>query len=529
MTVLFAAFIGVLSAFLHTYEVNLPEKVAEKFVCELDKNALALLVEGSAGELCEFEDASLLIDRIEHLSGEIRQAKLAKEYTSAVPVYRLICGESDIGKLTLKRSEKDAAFGIARFEVDSAVLYDESVPGAIERTSVRVCVPAGASLTANGKAVGAEYMTESGVNYSGKTVTAAGTLCDIYVIENLCLLPELKAEFEGESSVLSLSGGNADWFSENERTFILTVPSDASVTIDGKSPKASLAAKGELTEAVSEFEKHLGDALPETVSYTVHGSKEDTEISVSVNGKSLEGQWLEAEKNENAVYLYSDESKFKIKATIPEGAVLYVNGVAASESYLSGKSPYEGLTAVKYLASDPEKLSGVLYEISGLLCEPSITAKLGEKELPLCSISRNEQTFIAEFYGKASENIEAVKNAADSFTRSYFHYVANGAVGIEENYNALIALMKSGSPGYKQIQRSKSSFEFVNQGVYRIDLISPKNFIPLGSNLIYCQVDFSVNLRFYRNEKQYEGTISLVFLNESGAYKVCDMVIDSDG
>ncbi|MBR6602408.1 MAG: hypothetical protein IKK94_00155, partial [Clostridia bacterium] len=97
----------------------------------------------------------------------------------------------------------------------------------------------------------------------------------------------------------------------------------------------------------------------------------------------------------------------------------------------------------------------------------------------------------------------------------------------EENYGALISKMKAQSPAFKQIQRSKSSFEFVNQGVYRIDLLEPKNFIGIGG-LIYCEVDYSVHLRFYRNEKLYEGTLSLVLIKENDTYLVCDMVIDSE-
>ena len=69
--------------------------------------------------------------------------------------------------------------------------------------------------------------------------------------------------------------------------------------------------------------------------------------------------------------------------------------------------------------------------------------------------------------------------------------------------------------------------EFVNQGVYRIDLLEPKNFIYIGG-LIYCQVDYSVHLSFYRNEKLYEGTLSLVLAKENDTYLVCDMVIDSE-
>lgn len=526
LTALFAVLIGVLAVFLGTYEKNLPEKVAERFTYQLKGETMSALVKEAAGELGEFETPELLIERTEHLSGEIRQAKLAKEYTAAVPTYRLICGEGDIGKLTLRRAEKDAAFGIAGFEVDTVTLYPESVPGAIERTSVRICVPSGAALTVNGIAASEKYITERGVSYTGRTLVTGDTLCDIYVIDRLCLVPELEVEWGGTKSVLCVSSGRADWFGEAERTFVLTVPSGADVSVAGMTPSESLAEGGELTEALNEFEKHLGDALPKTLSYTVLRMGEDEDISVSVGGKALEGEWFDDGKK--LIYLYTDESKFSVSAVIPMGAELYINGIKASEEYIAGEKEFEGLSGVKYLSSDPEKLTGVHYEIGGFLCEPSITAKIGDAELPLCSLSRNEQTFSAEFYGMTSDT-EAIKTAADSFIRTYFNYVANGAVGIEENYNALIALMKNGSPGYKQIQRSKGSFEFVNQGTYRIDLIKPENVISLGGGLTYCEAEYSVNLRFYRNEKLYAGRFSLVFVKENAGYFVCDMSIAAEG
>ena len=530
LTALLAILIGVLSAFLYTYEKNLPEKTAEEFVSSLSESKLAALLENALGSISVFEDGALLLSRAEYLSGEIRQAKLAREYTASKPVYRLVCGENDIGKLSLKRAETDAAFGLARWEVDSTELYKEALPGGGERMSLTLCVPNGAELSANGRTVSAEYIAQVNVRYSGKCVLAGyDGMCDIYKLEGLCTLPELTVTYMGEISALSVANGTADWFAERERAFILTLPSDASVTVSGNTPDPALATRGHLTEAVSEFEKDLGEALPVAVSYLISGSKDESSVSVSVHGKELEGEWFEDENGlRKLVYLYSDESKYKVRAILPRGATLYINGVPASEEYISGTAPFPSLEAVEYLSSSPEKLSGALYEIDGLLCEPQITAEINGTLLPLCSLSKDTETFTADFYGSAEAVPESsAKQAAEAFTRAYFHYAANGAVGIEENYNALISMMKPSSPGYKQIKSSKSSFEFVNQGVYRIDLISPKNFIPIGDNLFFCEVDFSVLLRFYRNEKLYEGTLSLIFVREGDQMLVCDMAIDS--
>lgn len=525
LALVFAILISVLCAFLYTYENNLPIRKAEDFVLSLDRETLASLVEKTAGELGEFENAELLIEKTEHLSGKISTAKLAKEYTSERPVYRLICGDKDIGKIILRKSDKNAAFGLTAFELDEVLLYPESVPGAIRRTSVTVCLPKGATLYVNDKAVGEEYITENGISYSGKTVVPEGTECDIYKIEGLCLVPAISAKDSSENLSLNIIGGKADWFSEDINSFVITAPSDASIIINGASPSSSLAGKGELTEALSEFEKNLGDTLPKALSYRVYGSYGESEISVSANGKALTGDCSEDEKN--VFYLYSDESKYNVKVTAPKNAAVYINGVEVTEKYTVGDGDYESLTPLKKYSNDANALKGVVYEVRGLICEPQITAKIDSNEISLCSLKKNELTLTAEFYGAESVSAKNANSAAVEFTKAYFHYVANGAVGIEENYGALIAKMKSQSPAFKQIQKSKGSFEFVNQGVYSIDLLNPKNFIDIGG-LIYCEVDYSVEVRFYSNKKLYEGTLSLVFIKENGTYLVCDMVIDSE-
>ncbi len=524
LSLVFAVLIGILCAFLYTYEKNLPIRTAENFLLSIDNEKYFSLVESTAGEICEFESAELLVEKTEHLSGKLQVAKLAKEYTSERPVYRLICDDKDIGKLVLCPKEKKSAFGITSFKVSEAMLYPESVPGAIERTSVTVCVPEDATLYVNGKAAGEDYITKKGVSYSGKTIVPRDRKCDIYRIEGLCLLPELTVWNYCEVIYLTIVNGKADWFSEELKSFIMTVPSNASVMIGGVAPSPSLALEGELSEALSEFERELGEALPKALSYRVFDECRHEGISVTANGKKLVSKELEG-KNEY-VYLYSADCRYSARIAAPENAIVYINGVEVTEKYLVGKGEYEALSAVKKYASNGDATVGMTYKVNGLICEPTISATIDGKEIPLCSIKKNELDISAEFYGAENTNSNA-KTAAEEFTKAYFHYVANGAAGIEENYAALIAKMKAQSPAFNQIQRSKSSFEFVNQGVYRIDLLRPKNFIDIGG-LIYCEVDYSVLLRFYRNEKLYEGTLSLVFMKENGNYFVCDMVIDSE-
>ncbi len=528
LTLILCLLVGVLWAFLDTYEKNLPLRTAEKFVSELTDDGMCSLIDKTLGEINDFENSALILARSEFLNKNLTQSKLAKEYTAAVPVYRLISGETDVGKFTLRRKEKDAAFGVARWEIGEAILYPEAVPGGNERIDITICIPSGAKLFINDVLASTKYITEENVKYSGKAIVSGfNDDCDIYKISGLCTPPLLEAEFEGQKSTLSIKNGTSDWFSEAERAFMLTMPSDARLQIGGNESKAKPWGRGELSHAVTKFEKHLGDALPASVSYLVCGDPEN--ISVKVHGQILNGEWVEDEGQlKNLVFLYSEESKYRVYATLPKGASLYINGVPAGDEYKKGEKSFLAYEGIEYISKNHSIQKGELYEIGGLLCEPVISAKIGDTEIPICSLTRDDQIFTAEFYGASDPSLsKGVESAAESFTKAYFHYVANGAVGIEENYGALISQMKSGSPGYKQISRSKSSFEFVNQGVYRIDRILPYDMISLSDNVFYCKVAFSVNLRFYKNEKQYEGILTLLFTEEDGKLLVNDMVIDS--
>lgn len=529
LSLLIISGICVLCGFLYTYETNLPEKTAQKYVSSLDENKLAELIESTLEDISELESSSLLLARSEHLSHEITQMKYAKEYTSMRPVYRLICGEHDIGKLTLRKSAKDAPFGLSRWEIDEVELYHEAIAGAGEKKSYTVCVPDGASLEVNGKEAGTDLLSESAVKYTGKSVlTQSDTLCDVYVLDGLYTKPDIEASYLGQKSSVNFDGSDADWFTQSERCFIMTVPEEATLTVNGKTPEVSFSTKGELTQGVSTFEKELGDRLPKAVSYFVFGTKADADISVSVHGRELSGEWVKDENGyDKVIYLYSEESKYRINAILPEGAVLYINGIEVGKEYLKGSAPFGISERLSYLSKEPEKLFGTLYEVEGLLCRPEIKATLGDIDLPICSYTESNLLICAEFYGKPDATLKnSFSSYAESYANSYISYVSNGAVGIEENISALLAQMKNGSPGYKQIQKSKSSFEFVNQATYKIDRLETLNFIPLGENLFFCQTDFSVTLRYYRTEKLYTGTLSLIFVKEEGGAKVSDLIID---
>lgn len=523
--------LSVLALYLHTYESNLPEKTAEKYAAELGEAELTELVSARLDALSPFETAELIFSRSESLSGEIRAEKYAKEYTSEKPVYRLICGENDIGVLTLKKAAKNALFGITAWEVDSSELYDEAIKGGATKKDLSIIVPKDASVKVNGIELGSEYKTNDDAAYSGNAILKnKETLCDTYAVKGLYTKAEVEVSEGGKTEELYCTRELADYYSSPERAFMLTLPSDAGASVDGEYISGK-RLRGELTEALSEFEKELGDKLPSYVSYIVEGSRDSARVSVSLRGKELSGSWFGGDDAlDNVVFLYSEESKYSLRVTIPSDATLYVNGVAADKKYVIGKGPYAVTGAISYLTEDKDSLSGDLYEISGLLCVPEISVKIGETALPLCYSAEELRTFKADYCGLPDAELFTQTSAyAEDFVRAYIKCLADGANGYEENTAAILEKMQKKSPGAKALERSKDSFQYINPLKNVVNYVTPRDFVKLGEDIFLCFVDFSADLSFYQNEKHYEGTFTLIYVNTAEGPLVCDFIVESVG
>lgn len=515
LALLIAAAIGVLALFLDTYEKNLPEKAAEKYISELNDGGIAPLVENALGG-SSFEGAEDIISSSEALSGDFKTSKLVKESTQNAPVYRIISSLGDVGKFSLVRSEKKALFGLSKWEVGERTVYPEALGRAYDYS---VCVPAGETVKANGKTVGNGFITEKGAAYNGKAVTSRDVKCDIYKISGLYTVPQFEC---GGETLAGVSDGTADFFASESASVRVTLPSDAKLLLDGTEPSAKKAEKGDILSSVSEFEKNIPEKLPRMLTYTVYRGQKMPEISVTADGKKLTAKETESG---DLVFLYGDDSMYALTAVLPAGAVLRINGVAVSGEYARGENGFDGLSASSKYIKD--MADGILYSVTGLLCRPEITAEMNGKELHVCYAAENGRNLHAEFYGESADPTETEKNFAEDFARRYFKYAINGAEGIDENLEDLLAAMKSGSEGYKRIKSTKVAFRFVNKATYRINRLDVTNFIRLGGNAFTCDIEFDVKLRIFGTEKDYVGTLGITAVKDGGSYLVCDISTDS--
>lgn len=504
--VIFSIALCVLTAFLRSYEKNLPEKVAQSYLDSLKENGGTGIYNLTSDILLEndekTEPRNLILARCGINNENLRVTKYVKEYTHDAPVYRIISGEWAIGRIILKKSDKNASFGLTAYEIDEVILDVKSVLESAKRSTYTVIVPCGTMLSVNGNEVGNEYLTSEGESYKGRAFLPVPELCNVYSFE-LYTVPDITAKNEKELK-LRPDGNTCDWFTEGENSFTMTVPAEASVSIMGSLPDVSFAKTTKYVGELTEFEQSK-EKLPAMLTYTVYGNK-NCEKTVTLRGEALTETHGDGK---SLIYDFTDESKYSVFVTVLENATLFLNGIEVSDDYRTLNAKFESLSEVPEISDAYGE--GACYKVSGLLSVPTVTAKIDGKELHMSYMSQKVSEINCEFLGSSSESLENEnKSVAEGFAKAYIHYVANGAEGLEKNVSALLALIKNGSSAQKKITRSKESFAFVNKSTYTVKNLMAHDFIPLASGAFFCSVDFDVTMRSFHNEKPYCGTFSLI-------------------
>ena len=153
------------------------------------------------------------------------------------------------------------------------------------------------------------------------------------------------------------------------RTVTVTVPSDASVTLNGIA-----AAETYITDAdvpygdMTELEKRF-DSVPHRVCYTIPGLYG----SVTVAASRPDGVTLVSADGTDWVYTVPDAGAYSFRVTAPSDAVVTVCGAALDAAEAVSTTQPELLVDIPsdYAAQLP---SYTVYEASGLYSQPEITA-----------------------------------------------------------------------------------------------------------------------------------------------------------
>lgn len=152
----------------------------------------------------------------------------------------------------------------------------------------------------------------------------------------------------------------------------ITVPAGSVVSVNGRVLNEQFLSN---TDATYGFAHPLenADSIPCDM-YTVRGLLSVPEIECVWNGAACTGS---VENNIwQFAYPVSGEKTYTISA--PTEATVFVNGTALNQEYIVDERPYSYSV---YDSADTALPTETVYRVSGLLCEPEITAVLGENKL----------------------------------------------------------------------------------------------------------------------------------------------------
>lgn len=152
----------------------------------------------------------------------------------------------------------------------------------------------------------------------------------------------------------------------------ITVPAGSVVSVNGRVLNEQFLSN---TDATYGFAHPLenADSIPCDM-YTVRGILSVPKIECVWNGTACTGS---VENNIwQFAYPVSGEKTYTISA--PTEAIVFVNGTALNQEYIVDERPYSYSV---YDSADTALPTETVYRVSGLLCEPEITAVLGENKL----------------------------------------------------------------------------------------------------------------------------------------------------
>lgn len=148
------------------YEKSRPNNTMDAYVAELSENlwddSIAETIAAMPHEMQSDDDCAEIVKQM--LSDGVSYSRVRSENADATTIsYKLRCGDSVFGQVTLKEDESKAdqsEYGLLPW-----IVYKEEFDFTGLYTSVQVMVPASYSVELNGNKLGSEYIIEEGIQY----------------------------------------------------------------------------------------------------------------------------------------------------------------------------------------------------------------------------------------------------------------------------------------------------------------------------------------------------------------------------
>ncbi len=511
--VLAIAVLAVLWCFMSAYEKSLPENALVAYTSD---GGVLLLKEAASRS---GEDA----DRLEHLFSvkldgkNITCRKKTGEYSVAAPVYSVCADGEAYFTLELEKG-KGLGFGMNEWVVKSLTADDAYFMTEVHTLSVTV--PSGSVVTVNGQKLDEKYVEKNDLHYSDINpyeLSKNELVCTKYAVAELYTPPSVAVEYEGAELVPVIKSDYSYVFMPWEADSVeVKAPSNANVAVNGYLLTSEYIVDSKQYSDVLDEEKGA-EGLPCEVTYRLDGMFTTPEVKAD-----LDGIVLECTKGDHGYgFAYPVSAKYVAIVSVPSSAELFFGDNKVDTSRITAENVaierFAGLEG--YIGTLP---TVTMYKLDGLYLKPSFSASDANGVLDLSYEHFTGRNCEYEF-ARVSNEAHDTENLL-TLLKLYVKYTAYGNQETQQNYNALLPYVISGSPVAKILRESVESVKW-NSAMTDIKYndMGARNFVDYGENCYTCELYCDVMLSRWNNQRHYVSTWDVICVKTADGWLVWEM------
>ncbi|MFA7674382.1 MAG: hypothetical protein WCY62_11080, partial [Clostridia bacterium] len=306
------------------------------------------------------------------------------------------------------------------------------------------------------------------------------------------------------------------------KTITVTVPSDASVSINGQPVPDKYITDDAVKYSGMENTDQIFDARPVGKTYTVGNLYED--ISVSAFLGNNEELHLKKEDDDYSVPLVIEET-YSYTITAPSGAEVSVNGILLTDEYITDTdAAYPSLVGLSQFMTMPALCR---YEIKGLYHIPTVKAVDENGNSLLCDISGDDVTVHNQYSAQlAVEHTERV----NAFTRTYVSFSINEHGTMSNSwtdFGYLKQYLIQETDLYERLRSAINSLYWVDYTTVEYHYVTADSFVPITDSCFTCVMSYSftrtIDSYKLHEVRTLEGSFDLVYILYNGQWLVANM------
>ena len=294
------------------------------------------------------------------------------------------------------------------------------------------------------------------------------------------------------------------------RTLEITLPEDASLTVNGKPVGEEYVSRREIVYPdMTDLELRF-DAVPHLVRYEVEGIYENAEIAASREG-GLVALYSDGTRWE---FTLPDAGAYSFCVTVPGEAEVTVNGALLTGTELAAVTPYATRLEI------PPELQSVIpscsvYAAGGLYTVPEISAKMPDGTALVPEIGE-DGAVVCAFPGDESL-YENCHGRVEEFLRALCEYGAGHTQYGPGGYAV------AGTDFSRYMQNAVSSLYWTRGVSVRYDEISTGDYVPLGENAFICRGHVACTTTTRYETQDLDMHFEMLWVNMGGLWLIRDL------